>query len=81
MNGIMNGNQLAIVKKYEVIKPLVHKIDSRIDNCYRGCHNKYYHTFEYKSEYDIQLTNIRKNETINSTISDKSMNLYELNKN
>ena len=36
----MNENQLSIVKKYENIKPLIHKIDSIIDNCYRNCHNK-----------------------------------------
>ena len=46
MNGIMNKNQLTIVKEYECIKPLTHKIDSLIDNCYRDCHNKYHHTFE-----------------------------------
>ena len=30
--------------------------------------------------YDIKITNITDNEITNSTISDKSMNLYELNK-
>ena len=80
MDGIMDENQLTIVKKCEIIKPLIHRIDSIIDNCYRDCHNKYYHTFEYKCEYDIQLTNIRNNEIINITFSDKSMGLFELNK-
>ena len=46
----------------------------------RDCHNKYYHTFEYKCEYDIKLTNITNNEIIKTTISDKSLGLYELNK-
>ena len=55
-------------------------IDSIIDNCYRDCHSKYYHTFDYKCEYDIKLTNISNNEIINLKISDKNMNLYELNK-
>ena len=32
MNGIMNENQLTIVKYYEFDKPLIHNIDSLIDN-------------------------------------------------
>ena len=35
MNGIMNKNQLTVVKEYEFGKPLTHKIDSIFDNCYR----------------------------------------------
>ena len=46
MNGIMNENQLTIVKKYEFDKPLIRKIDSITDICYRDCYSKYYHTFE-----------------------------------
>ena len=80
MNGIMNENQLTIVKEYEFDKPLIQKIDSVIDNCYGDCYSKYYRTFEYKCEYDIKLTIITNNEIINITISDKSMGLYELNK-
>ena len=76
----MNENQLTIVKEYEFDKPLIQKIDSIIDNCYRDCHKKYFHTFEYKCEYDIKLTNITNNGIINITISDKSMGLFELNK-
>ena len=79
MNGIKNENQLTIVGNYEINKPLNHKRDSIVDNCYRGCHNKNYHTFENKCEYDVQLTNIIKNEIINLTISGKSINLYEIN--
>ena len=36
----MNENQLTIVKKYEIIKPLIHKKDSENDNCYRNCRNE-----------------------------------------
>ena len=36
----MNENHLTIDKKYEISKPLVHKIDSIIDNCFRDCHKK-----------------------------------------
>ena len=42
----MNENQFTIVKKYENIKPLIHKRDSINDHCYRDCHNKYFHTFK-----------------------------------
>ena len=35
----MNENQLTKVKQYETIKPLIHKIDSIIDNCTNDCHN------------------------------------------
>ena len=80
MNGIMNENQLNIVKEYELYKQLIQKIDSIFDNCYRGCHKKYFHTFEYISENDIKLTLITNNEIFIITIPDKSMGLFELNK-
>ena len=80
MNGIMNENQLTIVKEYEFDEPLIQKIDSIIDNCYRDSYSKYYHTFENLCEYDIKLTNITNIEIIIITISDKSMGLFELNK-
>ena len=43
MNGILSENQLTNGKEYEFIKPLIHKIDFKFDNCYRDCHQKYYH--------------------------------------
>ena len=78
MNGILNEN--VIVKEYELDNPLIQKIDSLIDNSIRDCHNKYFHTFDHICEYDIQLTNITNNESVNFTISEKSMGMYELNK-
>ena len=76
----MSENELYVVNEYKFDNPLIHKIDSIIDNCYRDCHNRYYHTFKYVCIYDIQLTNITNNEIINTTISDENMNLFELNK-
>ena len=76
----MNENQLTIVEKYEIIKPLMHNIDSIIVNCYRDRHNKYYHTVEYKCEYGIQHTIVRNNQIISLTLSDESMGLFEINK-
>ena len=80
MNGIMNKNQLTIVKEHEFIKPLIQKIDSVIDNCIRDCNNKYFHTFDHICAYVIKIKHITNNEIINFAISDKSVNLYELNK-
>ena len=76
----MNENQLTIVKEYEFDNPLITKIDSIIDNSIRDCHNKYSHTFAHICEYDLNFRNINNNETVNFTISDKNMGMYELNK-
>ena len=80
MNVIVDENHLNFVEIYEIFKPLFHKIDAVIDNCFTDCHNKYYRTFEYDCEYDIKLTNIRNNEIFILTIVEKSMALFELNK-
>ena len=76
----MNENELYDVKEYKFDNPPIHKIDSIIDGCYRDCHSKYFHTFKYVCIYDIKLSNITNNEIINLSISDESMNLFELNK-
>ena len=80
MDGIVSKNQLTIVKEYKFHKPLIQKIDSVIDNSIRDCHHKYFHTFDYVCEYDLNFTNITSNETVNFTISDKSIDMYESNK-
>ena len=80
MDGIMNENQLTVVKEYNFDNPLIQKIDSIIDKSIRDCHNKYFHTFDHICEYDLNFTNITNNETINFTISDKCMGMFELNK-
>ena len=79
MDGIMNENQLTIVKEYEFDNPLIQKIDSIIDDCIRDCHYKYFHTFDHVCEYNLNFTNTTNNETVNFTISDKCMGMYELN--
>ena len=76
----MNENLLHVVKEYNFDNPPITKIDSIIDGCYRDCHNKYFHTFKYVCIYDIKLTNITNYEIINTSISDESLGLYELNK-
>ena len=73
-------NENVIVKQYEFDKPQIQKIDSLIDISIRDCHHKYFHTFDHICEYDLNFTDIINNETVNFTISDKIMGLYELNK-
>ena len=80
MNGIMNENQLHLVKKYKFDNPLIQNIDSIIDNTIRDCHNKYFNTFDHICEYNLSFTNITNNEIVNFTISDKCMGMFELNK-
>ena len=80
MSGIMNESQVTNIKEYEFDNPPIQKIDSLIDNSFRDCNNKYFHTFDHICEYDLIFTIIGNNETVNFTISDKSMGLYELNK-
>ena len=65
MNGIMNQNQLTVVKEYEFDNPLIQDIDSIINKCYRDFLKKYYHTFEYECVYDLNFTNYTNNEIIN----------------
>ena len=59
MNSITKKN--VIVKEYEIDKPLIHKIDSIIDNCIRDCHQKNFHTFDHVCEYDLNFTIISNN--------------------
>ena len=80
MDGTMNENQLTSVKKNEFNNPLIQKIDSLIDISIRHCHHKRFHTFDHICEFDLNLTNITDNESVNFTTSDKNMNLYDLNK-
>ena len=76
----MKENELLVVKAYKFDNPLFHKIYSIIDDCYRDCHNNFFQSFKYVCIYDIKLTNIANNEIIITSISDESMNLFELNK-
>ena len=79
MDGIMNNNQLTIVKEYNFDNPPTQNINSIISECYRDCHHKYFHTFDFICEYNLNFTNNTNNESVNFTISDKNMGMYELN--
>ena len=76
----MNENEIYVVKKYKFENPLISNIDSIINKCWRDCHNKHFHTFDFICEYNLNFTNNTNNESVNFTISDKSMGMYELNK-
>ena len=41
----MSEYLLAFAEEYEFDNPLVHKIDSIIDKCYRDCHKNFFHTY------------------------------------
>ena len=80
IKGILNENQLTIVKEYDYIKPFIQKIHSIIDNCYRDFHINYFHTFKNRFLYKNNFTNIKKNEILHLPISDEGLVLYEINK-
>ena len=77
---MMNENQFIFVIEYNFDSPTIIEIDNIIDKCYRDCHNKYFHTFDYICDYDLNFTNITNKEIVNFTISEKSLGMYELNK-
>ena len=68
----MNENEIYFVKEYKFNTPFITRIHSILDECYRGCHNKHFHTIKYVCIYDIKLTNITNNEVIKTTISDEA---------
>ena len=43
----MTGNEIYVVKEYKFDDPIITEIDSLIYNCFRDCHNSYFHPFEY----------------------------------
>ena len=69
----MNVNQLTIVKEYEFDEPDIDEIEYLLDDNFKDCRNKYFHTLEYRLVYDINFTNISKHEEINFTITHRSM--------
>ena len=79
MNALINENELKLVKEYKIDNPLIQNINSIISKCYRDCHNKYFHTFDFICEYNLNFTNFTNNESVNFTISDINMGMYELN--
>ena len=52
----MSENELYLVKENIFDNPIVQKIDSPIDNSIRGCHHKYFHTFDHICEFDLNFT-------------------------
>ena len=84
MDGLMNDNQLTVVKEYKFYKNYIHEIYYLLDDVIKHCRKNYFHTFEYKLVYDINFTNISNNEEVNIIVTHKSMEfkteVYGLNK-
>ena len=57
-------NEIYLVKECKFDNPLITEIDSIIDSCFKDCHDKYFHKFNYKCIYDIELTSDTKNENL-----------------
>ena len=57
------------VKKYELIKPNINEIDFIIDKCLRDSFYKYFHTFKFV--YDVEMEN---GHSFMSIRSDKKLN-------
>ena len=66
MNGILNENQLTILKKYDFDNPKIDEIDYLLDTVIKDCRHKVFHLFEYILVYDIKFTNTLNNEGVNS---------------
>ena len=76
----MNENGLYVVEEYKFDNSLITDIDSLIDSSFKDTHSNYCHKIRYECIYEIELKIITNNEIISLTISDKSMNLYDLSK-
>ena len=75
----MNESELYLVKEYKFDNPLRKEMDSIFEICFRDCHINYFHKFKYECIYDNKFKNIANNEVINSSVSGKNMDLYDLN--
>ena len=75
----MNENEIYVLKGYIFVNPLITKIGSITNSCYRDCRHNFFHKIKNECFYDFELTNITNNAIINLTNRGKSMNLYELN--
>ena len=76
----MNENELYLLNEYKFDNPFITGKDSISDNCFKDCHNNYFHKFIFESVYDNKLTNITGIKIFDLTINDKSMDSYDLNK-
>ena len=73
MNGVLNES--TVVKKFDFNKPDLHEIDYLLDEFFKDCRNKLFHSFKYRLVYDINFRNISNNEEINFTITHRTMEL------
>ena len=76
----MNENELYVVNEYIFDNRIITEIDFILDECFRNCHNSFFLYFKFECIHDFKLKNININDIINLIISDKSMDMHELNK-
>ena len=57
----MKENLLSAVKEYKFDKPKSYEKDYILEYVIEDCSDKYFHSFEYRSVYDIKITIIVKN--------------------
>ena len=64
-NGLHREMYDIVVEEYEFIKPEKDEVEYILDNVIKGCRDVYFHTNDYRFNYDIKFTNITNKEEIN----------------
>ena len=73
MDGIIDENELTVIKEFEFDKIDINEIDYILDDVIKDCRNKYFHTFKYKLVYDLKFIKISNHEEVNFLITHKSL--------
>ena len=53
-----------VVKEYEFIRPEVDIVNYILNDTFKGCKNKYFHSLEYKYVYDIEYISMENTEEV-----------------
>ena len=54
-------------------------MDSVLDNCFKDCHQIYFHKFKYECRFDFKFKTNTNNEMIIFTVKGKNIDSYDLN--
>ena len=68
-------NESTVVEEYDFNRPDIHEIKFLLDDIFKNCRNKQFHTFEYRHVYDIKFTNISNKEEVKFTITHRFMEI------
>ena len=66
-------NESTVVEDYDFNKPDIQEIEYLLDDTFKDCRNKFFHTFECRLVYDNKFAEISNNEEIKFTITHRSM--------